>query len=287
VDVSLLKIAAVPLPTYDVAESEVGPYALEAVCANSNAPSMVRRRGQVVKKDEPSDHVYEVRGAKFYLPPSAGGVSRNLLISGQFQEYDALVLCDKLLPKNPVIVDIGANIGNHTIYWATQTHAKKIFSFEPMDVPAGILEKNIKLNGVEHIVQLHRIALSDDDENLSVKLYKPNDLGKTQLRKGVGSVPAKKLDSIDLDVDHVDLVKIDVEGFELQVLRGAAKTFQKLRPTYVYVEIWGKESNPQRDEVFKLMKDYGYVLKKHLPCDNYLFELLANGELSHKSLGQQ
>jgi FkbM family methyltransferase len=222
-----------------------------------------------------ADWIYDVQGVKFYLPPSAGGYSRNSLMGGTFQEYDNLVQCDKLLPKNPIIVDVGANIGNHSLYWAVKTGARKVIAFEPMDVPAGILEKNIELNDAGAVVQLHRIALSDVDENLSIALYRPNDLGKTQLRKGKGQVPAKKLDSIDLGVDHVDLVKIDVEGFELQVLRGARKTFQMLRPTYCYVEIWDGRRNQQRKDVFALLEEFGYVLKEKFPESNYLFELRA------------
>lgn len=139
--------------------------------------------------------------------------------------------------------DIGANIGQHSLF--ISSHAAQVHSFEPFDGVSKKLEHHITLNQINNIT-LHRLGLSNKTEELDFfaptgrnqgigsfdasTVSKGNTcLGKLKLVKGDDYLQAEQL-------QHIDLLKIDVEGFEKNVLEGLEKTLQLARPIMV-VEI--------------------------------------------------
>jgi FkbM family methyltransferase len=222
------------------------------------------------------DFVFQLPcGVRMWLPDYPRDlVQREIGAGRKFYEQEILEALRDYIPEKACILDIGANIGNHSVYWATQCGASRIFAFEPIGEIFRILQRNIDLNGLRDVVVPFACALSDSDASLDICLYNRRNLGATALRKATdGKVPARALDSIPLQVDHIDFVKIDVEGFEWFVLRGARETFRRLRPPHVLIEIMSK-----RKKVDGLLREMGYSLIREFDGNNFLYALTSASE---------
>lgn len=157
--------------------------------------------------------------------------------------------------SKPVILDIGANIGIHAIRWATGNPAAQIFSFEPSPSTREILSRNIARNGVESQIKIQSQALSDKEGVAT--FFQCDDNAFNSLRdtgrKQITSTTEVQLTTLDRFVeeqqfDHITLIKIDVEGFEAQVVSGAMETFRRFKPD-LFIEIQPVNSSEVAPEV--------------------------------------
>lgn len=143
-------------------------------------------------------------------------------------------LCD----PHRVSLDIGADLGEFTIAMAASS--RSVIAFEPR--PAQARDLAAMFDAVGAAVRVEAVALSDEPGTIAMRVVESEpgrstidtdnslgDLTGDQIR--VIDVPVKRLD--DLNLDDVGLVKIDVEGHELAVLRGAAETLARNRPAIV------------------------------------------------------
>lgn len=128
-----------------------------------------------------------------------------------------------VFPKGGVFVDVGANQGLYSIRLGMTASA--VYSLEPNPTFLRILARNVDLNGMNNRITLVPLAAWDSDTTLKMTQLTIRSGGDFEVR-------AKPLDEIVQSPDP-DLVKIDVEGAELRVLRG----MQSLRPHYVFVEV--------------------------------------------------
>lgn len=171
-----------------------------------------------------------------------------------------------------VFFDIGANVGLYSLYCAKAAKDVRVYSFEPHKLNFATLLENIFLNGLESKINPLALALGD-----SSGLFRLNynsieygasmsQLGHNQLSEERSFQPklAELVNSMSLDdliasgeVPKPDLIKIDVDGNELLILKGMTGLLKSAEgPRSLQVEI-----NPgQRDEVVDLMKDCGYRL---------------------------
>ena len=138
-----------------------------------------------------------------------------------------------ILVKNPrTIVDIGAYVGNHTVFFSKVCKAKDVYSFEPQKDIFKYLENNIKIN---NLVSVHSFntALGEKKGKCKIKI-----IGKDN-HKSMNSVEYTENGNIDVntldsyEIKDVDLIKIDTEGNDLLVLIGAEKTIEKYHPLIV------------------------------------------------------
>jgi FkbM family methyltransferase len=114
-------------------------------------------------------------------------------------------------------VDIGAFVGTHTVFFGRICNADQVHSFEPRPPVYARLESNVALNGLTDVVVAHKMALTDRDCEVTL------DFGD-----GVYVVPGRRLD--DVVREKVVVIKIDVEGMEPSVLRGARRLLRRSRP---------------------------------------------------------
>ena len=211
--------------------------------------------------------VHKIQDVLFYLPNySQDYIQRIIVNTLGFYEQDVLNQLDQYIPDNSVVLDVGANIGNHTLYWAIKRNAQKVYSFEPVHDTFKILKKNIELNDLKDKVSLFEIGLSDERTNAKITVFNPSNIGATHIGKcEVGDMQIDKLDNIEIK-EKVDFVKIDVEGHEHFVLRGGAEFFKKQKPA-IFIESFDE----QYPETARILDIYGYKLEKTFPDDNYLF----------------
>lgn len=150
------------------------------------------------------------------LNPERPGLIHGALLQNHFYEEGFLKYIRSLNRKG-TYVDIGAFVGTHTLYFALLCGADRVHSFEPRAAVFQALKRNVELNDVGDQVVLHELALTDEP-------------GTFTLTMGDSSyvVPGARLD--DLVDEDVAVIKIDVEGMEPAVLRGAERVLRRSRP---------------------------------------------------------
>ena len=156
-------------------------------------------------------------------------------------------------------VDVGANIGNHTIFMAKFTNAAKVLSFEPNKLAHKYLKKNVKKNNIGNKVQLFELALGAEEGKGSPRITNSLNLGASTFdisRKG--RVRIAKLDDMVPLSSKVGLIKIDVEGLEAEVLKGARSTIKDNLPE-LFIEA---QDESMKREIEKEILPYGYKLIK-------------------------
>ncbi|MTI17013.1 FkbM family methyltransferase [Rhodobacteraceae bacterium RKSG542] len=208
-------------------------------------------------------------GLKVFLPNLPRDlIQRTMFRTCDFYERELLEAMDPLVPEGSTVIDIGANIGNHSLYWATQAKAARVIAFEPVAGIYGTLIGNIEANGLDEIIEAYPFALGDKGGRGAIYAYDPSNLGGTAIRSDQqGDLIITPLDDMDLGLERLDLMKIDVEGFELAVLKGAATTLKRFRPA-LFVESFEGEFAMVKQH----LQDSGYRLFKDFGCNNYLFK---------------
>lgn len=197
--------------------------------------------------------ITQIRNARFWLPNYPRDIIQKIMVNtSNYWDTSALKIMDIFIQENATIIDIGANIGSHSIYWAIERNAAKIYSFEPLPSTFEILKKNIELNHLEEKIIAYNFGLSDKKSKAMIQSYDHNNIGSTSFKKDKnGLFQLRTLDSLKIK-DKIDLIKIDVEGAEVEVLNGAIKTITKSRPVIVV------ESFHRKDEVDKILNSLGY-----------------------------
>lgn len=161
------------------------------------------------------------------------------------------------------ILDVGANVGNHTVFWAKIAKAKHVDAFEPIYDTFHILERNVSLNKLDN-VSLHRIALGAH-RTKGTGIASPSSMMMASVKTAdEGDIQILPLD--DIKIPAVDFMKVDVEGNTLPLLKGATRTLTEYRPV-IFVELFAHE----RAACEELLGKLGYTLAKSFREDNFLF----------------
>lgn len=175
-------------------------------------------------------------------------------------ELDALVELfeEKKLVKGACL-DIGANIGNHAMYFAKLF--REVHAFEPSSDAFALLQQNTRrLSNV----QCHNFGLSNCQDRFTLNV--PNDnIGAGRIEKHTKDSGASAVEISVVELDRflsareldIGFMKIDVEGHELQVLEGSAATIAKWRPAIVF-EQQAQEIEAGRSKVIDYLKGLGY-----------------------------
>ncbi|MBN3789413.1 FkbM family methyltransferase [Burkholderia sp. Ac-20353] len=156
-------------------------------------------------------------------------------ISGEGQPYEHAMLEDMASRVQPgqLILDVGANIGNHALYMA-MVSGSEVIAFEPNAELCDALRRSINENGAGEHMTVRQCAVGAANGKGRFAEIHVDNLGAQSVKVGEGDIDVITLDSLAFDAP-VKLVKIDVEGMELDVLRGASKLLEKDRPL-IYVE---------------------------------------------------
>ncbi|WP_273688606.1 FkbM family methyltransferase [Ketogulonicigenium vulgare] len=160
------------------------------------------------------------------------------LRAGTFYEADVLAEVLRHLPQGAHILDVGANIGNHALFFATRAKAARVVVIEPNPLAMAPLFANVVVNGLDGVIDLDYlgIGLSDEDAGGFAMHRHDRNLGATKMRKGGGDLQVRRGD--DLFGDQVfHFVKIDTEGMEIKVLSGISKLVDRCQPT-ILVEVF-------------------------------------------------
>jgi FkbM family methyltransferase len=192
---------------------------------------------------------------------------------------------DKKIPKakDKIALDIGANIGNHSIFFAKKF--KKVYAFEPNPVTYEVLKINCKYAAEHRNVMPFNFGLSDMEGSLPF-FINPSNIGGSAIIgenypsiKGSIQINVKTLDQINKLKDvSIALIKIDVEGHELNVLKGAKNTILRQLPAILF-EQQASEIIDGTSSVIEYLDKLGYeffTIKKSFYFGNNIIAKIAS-----------
>lgn len=190
-------------------------------------------------------------------------VSKMIHRKREFYEQGLLGFINTKYHDQANILDIGANIGNHSLFFAKYLAYDHLYSFEPMRENIEIFKRN--LAPYTDKSTLFEFALGDKEEELTLyNQYDKNYGGISLVRdehkvNAVGTTRVVTLDSLHLE--NISLIKLDVEMFEVEVLKGGKQTIQKYTPTIIlennhyYFSHIHTDPEPHKD----IMEELGYT----------------------------
>lgn len=173
------------------------------------------------------------------------------------------------IKEDSIIVDVGANVGRFTLPFASKARNGKVLSFEPDATSFSNLEKNCKLNSFDNITLVNK-GLGSKNASFQLFVVNKNNPGMNRILNDGSShdscseIEVVKLDDYlnQLNLDKVDVIKIDVEGFENEVIEGAREVIVKYKPL-LFVEMSNenlKEHGSSFELLVKKIEELGYKI---------------------------
>jgi FkbM family methyltransferase len=192
-------------------------------------------------------------------------------------EYEDMAFLLHTLQPDETFVDVGANAGAYTIL-ASKVAGAKTVAFEPLPETAQKLREQVAINGIEALVDIRTMGVGDSRQTL----FFTND--KDAVNKV--SVGGEAINTTPVEVTTLDdtlsgepcFIKIDVEGFEFAVLKGAAKTLSAGNVSAVILELngSGEEFVHGNQAIHEAMLGFGYTPVAYEPRTRTLLELAGH-----------
>jgi FkbM family methyltransferase len=192
-----------------------------------------------------------------------------LVATGIYEPIETKIL-QHIAKRSKVVVDIGANVGYYTVELAKLLETSgELLSFEPVEATFSQLNKNVELNQLENKVKTFQLGLSNSITETNIFLPRISGSSAASLRNLHPEEEFEsqiiKISTLDyvvgsLGITDCNLIKIDVEGGELQVIEGGIETISKFKPI-VFAELlrkWSKAFSYNPNSVLFLLQDLGY-----------------------------
>jgi len=196
-----------------------------------------------------------------------------MLLGGQWYELGNLEFI-RSLQVGGNYVDAGTFIGTHSMFFSLFCPAEHVYSFEANPRVYAKLQANLAANGIQNCTA-YNVGLSDTQGQAVMFEANETNRGATWLRPGGGGMTLASLDSFNLPA--VRLMKIDVEGMELRVLKGAINTLKTVE--HMFVEMWSEPQSKDREmeytapQVVEFLARQGIMLQRELESDRlYYFQ---------------
>lgn len=190
-------------------------------------------------------------------------IGRSLDLYGEFSDGE-VALFRQIVKPGSTVLDIGANIGAHTVFLARATGPTgRVLAFEPQRIVFQMLCANVALNDFQN-VHTHHAAVGRETGSTTmpkIDYGAPGNFGGVSIDPSGAGERVEMLTVDELDLGACDTIKLDVEGFETEALLGATQTIRRLRPA-LYVENDRKAKSPG---LIATLLEFGYRLYWHLP----------------------
>jgi FkbM family methyltransferase len=226
------------------------------------APDKNALRGTIMRVDTGSG-----RYVRFFVANENDEIQREHR-SGLFYEPEELAIIARHY-RGSTFLDVGSNVGNHAVYAATVMNAPKVICVEPNPVAAEVLELNLLLNDLRARTEILRCGFSSRAVQAHIGWSPAGNLGATHFVEGSGPVSMVRGD--DVVQGDVGFIKIDAEGFELDVLAGLETTIARCRPP-IFVEV----DQPNQNAFMKLIDRLDYRIadsfERYDDAPNFLLE---------------
>ena len=197
-----------------------------------------------------------------------------------FYEIELLNKWKRYLSDSKVVFDVGANLGNHTLFWAKKLNTDVIYSFEPYIPNFERLLHNVQNNLLDNVCPINK-AIGKKEGYTCVKEFHEDNYGGTTLNEDIQSEGEIEVITIDSfvkgkKIESVDFIKIDTEGYEVSVLDGAQKTISKYYP-----DLWIEVNSQSFQEIMNRLEQLEYIV-----ADTLGFNILFLNPRRHTKIEQ-
>lgn len=237
-------------------------YFINSYIKYSNGQICKRYIRKHIHPDLKNEITIKVNDYKMIVDTTDKGLSEDLIIHG-IREYHATKFMKKFLKSEEVVVDIGANIGYYVILESKIIGSEgTIYAIEPVPRSFELLQKNIILNECNNVIT-YQYAIGDRTgtttmnvgEHLNLSTIHDGDLEvKEQIRVNILT-----LDNFLSDKRSPDLIRMDVEGYEYEIIKGMKETLMLNKPLKLFIEmhfnILGKDKS---GEILRILQDSGF-----------------------------
>ena len=202
-------------------------------------------------------------------------ICKNIILNN-FYEVELLNgMCELAKNKDGVAIDIGANIGNHSLFFANQF--KQVIAFEPVPSNCWIVKSNIYLNKIDNLILIEK-GLSNKNTQMAVDIS-----NRENTNNGLSEIIENSSNQIIVDVaigdeeienlnlnKKIEIIKIDVEGHEPFVVEGLKRTIKKDGPLI----FWEAFSRNEANKTKVILEQMGYKNFYHITPNRFSNKLL-------------
>jgi FkbM family methyltransferase len=219
---------------------------------------------------------------EIFIHNSGEIVSDNIVYTNNFFEINFLDYIKQNYNKQQCILDIGANIGNHSMFFAKFLNCEMVYSFEPFPRNISLLKTN--MGNYENKSKIFEIALSNKEGSMPLYNSQHNNFGGFSLHSysnGTSYLVNPSINVITLDslnLKNISMIKIDVENHENEVLEGAKNTILNNKPI-IFIEnlFYGfpnvcPDANPHQ----KIFQELNYKKIESNICGSYMDLWISN-----------
>lgn len=212
-----------------------------------------KRSIKALKIKYPIINLIQFKGIEFLIYFESKGIIEELILKEGSYEGDIITIADYFIEKNSVIIDVGANIGFESLYFARKYPDNLVYSYEPTSIPYKCLSKSKDINGLDNL-KIFKLGVGEKSGKATI-----HSATMDTYNKGLASIDTnfdlddtfskESIDIITLD-DHVkedmrvSFIKIDVQGYEMKVLQGATNLIKKDRPVIIFEHVERYYSKP-------------------------------------------
>ena len=196
---------------------------------------------------------------KFYLPLwNIDYIQERIAINDRFnddKELEYILDNYSKYVNGKIVLDIGANIGNHSMFFQKYAEPSHIHAYEPHPETFKTLKKNVEINSWKEHISIHNLAVGDVNTVGIISEFNIHNTGATTISESEnGNFSIIKIDDQKYD-GSVGLMKIDVEGFESRVIRGSEELIIRDKPL-IMIEIFDQSGS--FDYIYDFLNGNGY-----------------------------
>jgi len=224
---------------------------------------------KLLKIDNSKEQIVVTNNCSLILIPHDKGISTELLLFGTHEPLSTKALKNEL-KEGMTCLDIGANIG----YYATMESkivgkSGRVIAIEPSPKTFSYLKRNMELQKISNF-EVHNFAIGDMDGEVNFLSHNKSNLSmvvqeghKIPQGSELSTIHATTVDKFveELKLKKLDLIRMDVEGFEFEILNGAKKTVSKYEPMIqLELHTWNLGSKKLK-KILLDFKNFGYTVK--------------------------
>lgn len=221
---------------------------------------------------------YKTITGLYYLPFFAfKDRIRNKIINNQISDEKVYDKLQELIKSDSIVLDVGANYGQLSILWSQNNSGVTVYAFEASKFIFDILKKNILIN-LANVKAINSLVGNKSQEKINIKkaflkknyTYGSNRIEEiTEFNKKGDIINAIKIDDLKFDKE-ISAMKVDVEGYDIDVLKGAEKTILKNKMPIIFEYNDQYYDNSKIKDLKEFLKKINYKIDSKIDEINYL-----------------
>lgn len=228
--------------------------------------------------------ILKINGYKMLTLDSDKGISRELAVYG-FREKSMTDYLKRTVKKDDICLDIGANLGYYALLESKRAVSGVVYAFEPDKGNFSVLWRNAILNECKNIILCDK-AIGDSSGEKDFYLYPKRNWSSFNDRIGYRYFSKIRVEAISLDsfykrtIKNINLIRMDVEGYESNIIRGGKKMLRESKELTIAIEIHPHLA-PKKDikEMLKILEGSGFEVEAimlEVPPRLYKFTKIIN-----------